>query len=290
MQRRKAMSTQKGASTVTNKRRQNSALLTFAVLLALTVPCLGKDPKLTADEILSKHLDSIGKQEARAAASSRMSQGKVTFAEIIQHSLQLEGSATALSQGRKHRCEFRFGTPQYPGEQFVFDGDKALVAMVDQTSRSRLGNFLFIQNEILREGLWGGTLSTAWPFLRSNDAGAKVKYEGLKKVNGQQLLELSYVPKRRSQSGDLSIRLYFEPDTYRHVLSVYTLTMLHGGETLSDPNQTTVIVEERFGDFRAVEGLTLPWHWDIRYKVEPQTVAQEYQWDVSFSTIVHNAL
>lgn len=275
---------------MTNERRQNRALLTFAVLLALVVSCLGKDPKPTPDGILSKHLDSIGKQETRAAAVSRLSKGKVAFAEIIHHSVQLDGSATVLSQGTKHRCEFRFGTPQYPGEQFVFDGDKVLVAMVDQTSRSRLGNFLLIQDEILREGLWGGVLSTAWPLLGSSNTAAKLKYEGMKKINGEQLMELSYVPKKRSQSGDLSIRLYFEPNTYRHVLSVYKLTMMHGGETLSDPNQTTVIVQERFNDFRQVDGLTLPWHWDIRYRVEPQTVAQEYQWDVTLSTIAHNAL
>jgi hypothetical protein len=84
--------------------------------------------------------------------------------------------------------------------------------------------------------------------------------------------------------------LYFEPETYHHVLTVYKLTMLHGTQTLSDPNQTTVTVEERFGDFQPVDGLTLPRHWDIRYRVEPQNVVQEYQWDVLLTQIEHNKL
>ena len=67
--------------------------------------------------------------------------------------------------------------------------------------------------------------------------------------------------------------------------------MLHdSGQDLSDPNQTTAIVEERFGDFQTVDGLTLPRHWDIRYRVEPQSIPQEYEWDVTLTEIGHNKL
>ena len=271
-----------------NAARQPSIIL--GLVLAAVIPCAAKEPKLTSDAIISRHLDSIGSADARAAAVSRVSQGKVVFAEIIRHSLRMEGAATLLSQQRKHKCEFQFGNSQYPGEQFVFDGNQELVAMVDQTSRSRLGNFLFLQEEVLREGLFGGVLSTAWPLLNTQNTNPALKYEGLKKINGQQLHEISYVPKKRSESGELSIRLYFEPETYHHVLTVYTLTMLHGSQTIYDPNQTTVIVEERFGDFQPVDGLTLPRHWDIRYRVEPQNFAEEYDWDVSLTQIGHNKL
>jgi hypothetical protein len=259
--------------------------------LTLAIPCLAKDAKPTADTIVSSHLASIGTSEARANAASRVSQGKVVFAERIKHTLHMEGAATLLSQGRKHRCEFQFGNLQYPGEKFVFDGNQRMVAMVDQTSRSRLGNFLFLQEEILREGLFGGVLSTAWPLLNLQNTNPSLKYDGLKKIDGRQLYELSYIPKKRSESGDLSIHLYFEPETYHHVLTVYSATMLHdSGQDLSDPNQTTAIVEERFGDFQTVDGLTLPRHWDIRYRVEPQSIPQEYEWDVTLTEIGHNKL
>src|SRR5215469_7596253 len=274
-------------STITARQ----VLIALGLVLVVSISCEAKEPKPTTDAIIAKHLDSIGSAEARASAASRMSEGKVVFAEIIQHSLHLEGAATLVSQDRKQRCEFRFGNPQYPGEQFVFDGNRGMVATVDQTSRSRLGNFLFLQEDVLREGLFGGVLSTAWPLLNTQKVNPSLKYEGLKKVDGQQLHEISYVPKKRSESGDLSIHLYFEPETYHHVLTIYRVTMQHdSGQTLSDPNQTTVIVEERFRDFQQVDGLTLPRHWDIRYRVEPQNLAQEYQWDVSLTQIGHNKL
>jgi len=275
---------------ISPKNATGKASVILGVVFAAAIPCAAKEPKPTTDAIISRHLDSIGSADARAAAVSRVSQGKVVFAEIIQHSLRIEGVATLLSQQRKHKCEFQFGNAQYPGEQFVFDGSRELVAMVDQTSRSRLGNFLFSQEEVLREGLFGGVLSTAWPLLNTQNTNPALKYEGLKKINGQQLHEISYVSKKRSESGELSIRLYFDPETYHHVLTVYTVTTLHGSQTISDPNQTTVIVEERFGDFQPVDGLTLPRHWDIRYRVEPQNSAQEYDWDISLTQIGHNKL
>src|SRR5215469_4257911 len=129
-----------------SKKAVLSAVLIPAFMFA-AIPGEAKDPKPSVDAIISRHLDSIGTAEARANAISRVSQGKVVFAETIQHSLRLEGSANLLSQERKQRCEFQFANPQYPGEQFVFDGNKGLVGMVDQTSRSRLGNFLFLQEE-----------------------------------------------------------------------------------------------------------------------------------------------
>jgi hypothetical protein len=266
-------------------------LLLVALATALAVvPSVAEEKKLAADELLQNHLASIGSPEARAKATSRLAEGRVVFSERIQHTLQLEGAAALLSRERKLRCEYKFGSPQYPGEQFVFDGQKQLIAMVDQTSRSQLGNFLFLQDEVLREGLWGGALSTAWPLLHAQEKGFSLKSIDMRKVDGSPLQEVTYVPKRRSQNGDLVIKLYFDPETSRHVLTIYTLTMLHGSAELSDPNQTTVIVEERFSDFRPVDGLTLPAHWNVRYRTEPQSRALEYQWDVTFQNIVHNSL
>jgi hypothetical protein len=51
----------------------------------------------------------------------------------------------------------------------------------------------------------------------------------------------------------------------------------------------TTTVEERFDDFHAVDGITLPNQWEIRLRVEPGK-AQEFQWKIAFSSIVHNSL
>ena len=46
-------------------------------------------------------------------------------------------------------------------------------------------------------------------------------FEGLKKIDGQELYDLRYRPHKGT---DLDINLYFDPETYRHVETVYTLT------------------------------------------------------------------
>jgi len=70
------------------------------------------------------------------------------------------------------------------------------------------------QPDILREGLFGGTISTAWPLLDLKPAG-EAKYEGVKKIDGRELHDLTYVPNKSSSGSDLTIHLYFEPDTFR---------------------------------------------------------------------------
>jgi hypothetical protein len=261
-----------------------------AIVVGLNVSASIAEERVTAKTLLTKHLNSLGDGEARGKVISRVAQGKVVFAETIQHSLRIEGSATLLSQGNKHKSDFKYGIPQYPGEQFVFDGKAPIIAMVDNSTRSRLGDFLFMQEEILRDGLWGGVLSTAWPLLKGSEVESTLKVEGLKKVDGVELLVVSYNPKKRASRGDLKIRLYFDPTSYRHVRTVYTLTTLQDSEDHSDPGQVTTTVEERFSDFRDVDNLSLPLHWDIRYRVEPRKLAKEYQWDVVFSAVIHNSL
>lgn len=85
-------------------------------------------------------------------------------------------------------------------------------------------------------------------------------------------------------AGKLEIHLYFEPDTFHHVLTVYRLekTVDEGGEAqASNAGTQTTTVEERFDDFRQVDGLTLPFAWDIRLRVEPSSKAQEFEWKVA---------
>lgn len=166
-----------------------------------------------------------------------------------------------LSQGRKFKCAFQFGTPQYQGEQFVFDGQKSVVGMIDPTSRSNLGTFLYSQEEILREGLFGGTLSSGWPLLDLVQSRAKLKYTGVRKIEGRELDDVVYIPKKRGGNGDLTIHLYFEPETYHHVMTVYALTLQNpGGNAAEGTDETKQTLEERFDDFRPADGVTVPFH------------------------------
>src|SRR5713226_2702040 len=186
---------------------RGAAVMLFAVL-ASVVCATAKDGKLSVDELIGKHVQSIGKP-SEPANSTRVLQGKVVFSEIISRNVHLEGASTVVSQARKFKCSFQFATAQYPGEQFVIDGQKTMVGMIDPTSRSNLGTFLYLQEEVLREGLFGGTLSTGWPLLTLDQSGAKLKYEGVHKIEGRELHDVIYVPKKRGGNGELLIHLYF---------------------------------------------------------------------------------
>lgn len=280
--------------------RLQAVLVFIAVVFAGSA--LAKDAKLTSEEIIAKHLASVGTPEAIKAAESRTVRGSVSFGSVAGK--HIEGGAELSSQTGTLKCQFEFGQTNYPREKFVFDGSAVSVAMVDQGVRSPLGVFLFGQQSILKEGLWGGTLSTAWPLYDLSRTTPKLNYDGLRKVRGQKLHRLVYTPKRGD--GSLSIELYFEPETFRHVLSLYTIHTSSleperqafqqksgvGGvdnRRMSDrelAEESKILLEERFSDFKTVDGLTFPSRWDVRYDVYPATKTRELQWDVTFTGVV----
>ncbi len=262
----------------------------FLMSALLCTASAAQSPKLTLEQILAKHIESIGSPAAISAVQSRVAQGTVEFGAIIINRAKMSGTAELLCQGRKTKTSLRFNLPQYHGEQFAFDGKASQIAMTDPGSRSPLGNFLFGQSEILREGLLGGTLYTSWPLLDLKGRQAKLKYEGTKKIEGRELYELTYTPKERSGHGELLIHLYIEPETFRHVRTVYRLIQRSEGSALAGTDKTTEYVEERFDDFTAADGVTIPRHWDIRYQKEPAQQPQEFQWDIRITTIRHNVL
>jgi hypothetical protein len=156
-------------------------------------------------------------------------------------------------------------------------------------SRSELGGFLYSEDVVLREGFWGGILSTAWPLLDLEKRKAKLTFDGIKKIDGQDMYELRYQPKKNT---DLEIRLYFDPATFHHVRSVYTLNtgMAMASETTNArQQQTRYHLEERFSEFQTIDGLTLPARYDIRFTEELQSGrTTSYEWEILESSINNN--
>lgn len=283
------------------------ASLSLSLSLAITVLLLAAPPvvihagtsQVSADELIAHHLDAIGTAEDRAKAKSRLAQGTAQFKELVGGAGTLDGKSAFVSEGDKLHFMMKFNNNEYRGEQFIFNGSKVEVSTATaRQSRSALGGFVYVQDTVMREGLWGGTLSTAWPLLDLQKHKAKISFDGLKKVDGQDLYVLRYQPKKNT---DLEIRLYFDPTTYRHVLTVYTLSEQSsmGGRsraglggtatpgTLDNPGGTSAgsssetaaarqqqiryRLEEHFSDFSTVDGLTLPTGYTIHFTQELQT-------------------
>ncbi len=257
-------------------------------LCATALPA--REQKLQVEEVVAKHLGSIGTAEARASIKSRLASGTAEVVLRLGGQGTLSGKGQMLSEGRKLRMAFTFDSFDYPGEQIVFNGEKVDVGRVGTGQRSPLSNFLYAYDVIAREGLLGGVLSTAWPLLDLNARQAKLDYSGLKKSEGKQLHEVKYRAKKGP--GDLQVALYFDPETFRHVRTQYRLVRPAG--MVSDPNEsssqhdTIYTLSEVFDNFKEVEGLILPLATRLDLTIEAQNATIMTHWSFTVTRIAHN--
>jgi len=232
----------------------------IVLLLAMHTPVAAKGPKMKPEELVARHLAALGSPEARSAVQSRAAQGKGRMDVLSGGSGFLEGPAVLASQDHKLLFSIQFGHINYAAEQVSFDGEKVYVGNIQPGVRSQLGSFLYQYDELVKEGLFGGVLSTAWPLLDLEGRNPKLDYRELKKVSGQELLELRY--RLRKKGGDVNIRLYFDPESFRHMATTYKLRLAAPmGRTTEESarqSETRYTLEEWFSDFRPIDDLDLP--------------------------------
>ncbi len=245
------------------------SLAVFVAVVAMLSVSAAKDDLQVAD-LVKQHLNSIGTEQARAAVQSRAVEGTLQFRLLNTNNNGLQdGKQVLVSEGDKVVSLLKLPNPGYHGERFVSDGKNISVAFITPGNWSTLGAFLLAHPEILTEGLWGGTLSTAWPLTHLDERNAKLQDQGLKKVDGHELRQIDYIPKKHS---DLKITLYFEPDTFRHVMTVYSLTigaqMAISDVATAHQQDSHYRLEERFADFKSVDNLNLPQRWTIEFTSE----------------------
>src|SRR2546428_13212274 len=147
--------------------------------------------KITPEELVAKHLESIGSSQARNSLKTRVFSGT---AQVIFHTApvgQAVGKAVLASEGTKTLLGFSFPTPVYPREHLGFNGNHFMAAFVTPGVRSMLGNFLMANDLALKQGLMGGTLSSAWPFLDAAARGGNLGYARAKKSNDRVLPDVN---------------------------------------------------------------------------------------------------
>src|SRR2546423_12124142 len=86
-----------------------------------------KESGLTPEDLVAKHMASIGSPEAIAAVKSRVAEGKIHFSLQSQSAAE-DGKQTFASQGDKVHFYVALPNPNYRGERFVSDGSKISVA------------------------------------------------------------------------------------------------------------------------------------------------------------------
>ena len=262
----------------------------LASSLGLAVPAGLQGEKVTLDQLVARHLESIGQPQARAAAKTRSVSGPIKMTSRIGRVGLLDGKGVIASAGSKLRYSMGFNAPDYPTEQMAFDGQKITTSFLPKGARSQLSQFLDQQSIPLREGLLCGALSSSWAFLRLDQLQPQLQYKGLNRVNGRQLHEIAY--KAKKGSSDLKVTVYFEPDTFRHVLTTYKFQI--GARLGVGPNDSNRIgdsyytLNEEYGDFRVVEGLTLPYKYKLQLSVETSNGTGLMDWVLSVEKVSSN--
>ena len=245
--------------------------------------------KITPEELVAKHLESMGSSQARNSLKTRVISGT---AQVIFHTApvgQAVGKAVLASEGTKTLLGFSFPTPVYPREHLGFNGNHFMAAFVTPGVRSVLGNFLMANDLAFKQGLIGGTLSSAWPFLDAGGRGAKLEYAGTKKINDRVLHELKYQPRGGS---DLKITLFFDQETFRHVGTEYERvnaapTGNRAYANVEERDMRNKMVEE-FSDFKIEGGLTLPHTYKITLSVDAQGGTFSAEWIAKFTQFDFN--
>jgi hypothetical protein len=271
-----------------------SRLFALVSLLVLSISAFAAD-KLKPERNHRQALDAIGTPAAREVLKGWQISGGVTTKVLVGGSGTLDGSIQFVSNGSKNSMVMKFGNTNYQGEEFTFDGDKVTVGHIRPGVRSKLGTFMDSQSQIVKEGLLGGVLSTAWPFFDGSVKNAKLSSDGLKKIDNRQLYQVGYSPKKGG--GDITIKLYFEPETFRHVMTLYTLT--NSVRLSSDQaenarqTETRIRLEEHFDDFKETNVLMLPTKWELKFSSEGAlsgTAASDslVVWDSTFANFQPN--
>jgi hypothetical protein len=269
-----------------------STFLSVLTVLGLFSRLFGQEHSaLTAEDVVARHLDASAPATVRASTKSRAVQGTAVYRILVGGSGSVEGKSGMVSEDHKLRFMVKFQRSDYRGEQFIFNDGKFEIAFAnDDQTRSPFADFVRTHEAILREGLFGGVLSMNWALLDVPGRKPKLTYEGLKKIEGQQLHEMRYQPRK---SSDLEIQLYFDPETFRHVRTVYTLSI--GSNVGQDITQSAkqrperIRLEERFSNFKDVDGQRLPEHWNIQFTRElPSGSTTVTEWDLSEGQINNN--
>ena len=248
-------------------------------LLVLIGASVASAQKMKPEELVAKHLDSIGTAEARAATKSQIAVGDAVVTFISTKNVPAKGRIVMASSGPKNFYGLSLNATDYPGEKFSFDGSKTKVAKLMNGQRSYFGIFVDGNEFVLRDSLLGGTLASSWALRDIASKSIKLSVSGPKKMDGKEYYVLTYTPKKGS---DVEITLFFEKDTYRHARTEYKRTSSAGigirPEQSSGFDETRLKITEIFDDYRPEGSLTLPHSYKLVYTESGQRGTREVEW------------
>ncbi len=229
--------------------------LYLAVILTITVNSYAQ--KMSPEDVIAKHLDSIGTKENRAKIKNQLILADIQLQSRGAPSAFV-GKAVIFSASNKNLWGMNLNSVDYPTDRFGFNGKETRVSFIRPGVRSLLGGFVLTYNKLVEESLLGGALSSSWALLKLETKKPKLEFEGAKRIGEKETLVLAYLPKSGS---DLSIKLYFDNLTFQHIRTEYrrvTGSKLVSIDSSASQGSDRYHVIEDFSDFKKMGDLTLP--------------------------------
>jgi outer membrane lipoprotein-sorting protein len=245
--------------------------------------------KMAPEDILAKHLDSVGSASARQNLRNITAVGEVSFAQGTSDQGGTVGKAVLVSEGPKMALGMSFPIPVYPFERIISDGKSVDISFTRPGLRSALGEYLLAYKQIISDGLFTGTLSRDWTIYSLADRKPKLSGGDIKKINGREVYVISYSPRKGS---DLTIRMYFDKETFHHVRTEYfhTISAQMGATSDVSASQTESHenMSEDFGDFQTENGITLPRSYKITLFIARGKTSRQYFYDLKLNQFFYN--
>ena len=118
--------------------------------------------RLDAAQLVERHLASIARPEQLNARKAFAVQGDCEYRLLSGGALAAPGTGQLVSQGRAYNILFDFAAGEYGGTEYITDGKRTEIEYRSGGQVNPLWIFLQGRRALLREGLLGGELTTAW--------------------------------------------------------------------------------------------------------------------------------
>jgi hypothetical protein len=244
---------------------------------------------ISEDDLIAKHLASIGTEEALKGIKSITIVGTSKAVLKGRGSGETSGVVILASQGESNLIGMKFDNSDYPFEKMGYNGDEFTVGFIRPGVRSVLGEFLRINENSFKVGILGGALSTSWELLDYDPKAGKLRCSGTKEIDGNDTYKCRYNPRKGS---DLKIDLYFDSKTFRHVRTEYSriIAARQGAsiDTSARQSETRYKMVEEFSGFREENGLTLPHRYVMYLEILAGNGTTSYEWTMDLSRFDFN--
>ena len=262
-------------------------IVVFAIMAFGVMTSFGQD--LKTDEIIAKHLESIGTKEKLAGIKNRLVMGASSFESKLP-SKKTGGKALIVSEGTNLYFIASFASKEYPFEKIGYFNDKMSLPFVTSGARSPLGAFIADHEKVLSDGVMTGSMSNTWILINWQKYKATIRSGGTKKIDGRKAYVLDYFPKGGG-SGEFTIKMFFDAENFRHIRSEYRHEISPKQDTfgqLGRQGGLKMRLTENFADFKDADGLMLPHSYTLNYQTDSNSGTFEYIWGVAVTQYMFN--